>query len=124
MQIVSYLAPGFLLFELGQLVVAERYLGIARIEQALDPRSLPLGRSVALVWSAGVLASWAWMLLMLLDPFGRAPAACMLFVTGMGFLLRRSAPMKWILVILTFEGACRVGMLLYVSALLWRAAVP
>ena len=37
-----------------------------------------------------------------------------------GFSLRRGARFKWILVILTFEGAIRVGLLLTLCALLWR----
>lgn len=123
MSFVLYLSPFYLLFELWQLVVAERYLGISRIEQGVDPRKLPLGNIVAFLWTAGVVSSWVWMFLLLVDPQGRAPGACMLLVTGMGFLLRRSSPMKWILVILTFEGACRIGMMFYLCALLGRELV-
>lgn len=115
-----YLSPLFVLFELWQLVVAEQYLGIARIESGVDPRRLPLRGWKAMVWSFGILAVWAWSLLLLTDRHGRVPGLCMALVCLLGYLLRRSAPLKWILVILTFEGAIRIGMMLFIIGLLWR----
>jgi len=116
-----YVSPLFLGFEVWQLVVAERYLGIARIEQGVDPRRLPMGLRVSIPWVLGVLVSWLWVLLLLTDPLGRVPALCMAGVGGLGYLLRRSAPMRWVLVILTFEGAIRIGMMLFMMGLLWRS---
>ena len=37
------LAPLFLIFEIGQLVLCERYVGIKQIARGADPRALGLG---------------------------------------------------------------------------------
>jgi hypothetical protein len=37
-----------------------------------------------------------------------------------GYVLRRNCGLKWILVILTLEGAVRVGMLMSVIGLAWH----
>jgi hypothetical protein len=116
-----YLSPVFLAFEVWQLVMAERYLGIARIEQGVDPRRLPMGLQVSVPWVLGGAAGWLWILLLLTDPMGQVPALCMAGVGGLGYFLRRSAPLRWVLVILTFEGAIRIGMMLFMMGLLWRA---
>jgi len=44
----------------------------------------------------------------------------MLAVFTGGLLLRRGCGLKWLLVILTFEGSIRIGMLLYLCGLAWR----
>ena len=41
-------------------------------------------------------------------------------VSAVGFSLRRNTGLKWTLVILTFEGAVRVGLLLSLLATAWR----
>ncbi len=112
-------APLFLVFEVWQLVLGERYLGIKQIARGADPRRLGLAESTAFFWSAGLLAYWTWMLALLLDPVGRLPGLGLLLVTAIGFSLRRGATLKWVLVILTFEGAVRVGLLLSIGRLLW-----
>ncbi len=114
------LAPLFLIFEVWQLVLSERYLGIKQIARGADPRRLGLAETTAFFWSTGLLAYWAWMMLLLLDPLGRLPGLGLLIITAIGFSLRRGAPLKWILVILTFEGAVRVGLLLSIGRLLWQ----
>lgn len=115
-----FLAPVWIAFELWQLVVAERYLGIARIETGEDPRRQPLGSFKAAFWSLGILSEWLWMLSLSLDYLGWVPAACMLVVSVLGFLLRLNTGLKWVLVILTFEGAIRIGMLLFITILVWK----
>lgn len=114
------LAPFWLLFELWQLVVAERYLGVAQIAAGTDPRRLPMGRIRAAFWSVALLVERLWMLVLLLEPGARAAALCMLAVTFGGHALRARLSLRWVLVELTLEGAIRVGMLLYLSALWWR----
>jgi hypothetical protein len=57
---------------------------------------------------------------MLFQPLGRAQVAAMIVISLIGFSMRRSCGLKWVLVILTFEGAIRVGMLLSLAALAWR----
>ena|SRR5438067_1981710 len=114
------LAPLFVIFEVWQLVLSERYLGIKQIARGADPRSLGLGEVTAFFWSMTIVVYWFWMILLLAFPLGRLHGLGLLIVTAIGFSFRRGAPLKWILVILTFEGAVRVGLLISLSAMLWR----
>jgi len=113
-------APLFLAFELWQLVVAERYVGIKQIGRGTDPRELGLGQATAAGWSLTLFAYWVWMGLMLLQPWGQLQVLLMIVVSIAGFMLRRGCGLKWLLVILTFEGSIRIGMLLSLGALAWR----
>jgi hypothetical protein len=114
------LAPVFLIFEVWQLVLSERYLGIKQIARGADPRTLGLREVTAFFWTALLLAYWVWMLLLLFVPLARTPAATLLLISMLGFSLRRGARFKWILVILTLEGAIRIGLLLYLAFVAWR----
>jgi hypothetical protein len=113
-------APLFLVFEIWQLVLSERYLGIKQIARGTDPRNLGLSEITACLWSLTLIGYWLWMVMMLFVPFGRASALGLLGITTIGFSLRRGAPLKWVLVILTFEGAIRVGLLFALGAMAWR----
>jgi hypothetical protein len=113
-------APLFLVFEVWQLVLSERYLGIKQIARGADPRSLGLGEFTAFVWSVVLIAYWFWMMLLLALPFGRVHGISLLTVSMIGFSLRRGSGLKWVLVILTFEGAIRVGLLFSLCAMAWR----
>jgi hypothetical protein len=113
-------APVFFAFEIWQLVIAERYLGLKQIARGIDPRELGLGELTAACWSLALLAYWAWMVIMLFQPMGRFQFLILLAVSGLGFALRRGSGLKWILVILTFEGSIRIGMLLSLGALVWH----
>jgi len=114
------LTPFFLVFEVGQLVMAERYLGIKQIARNGDPRLLGLGEFTAFCWSSLILSYWLWMVAMLTVPMARIHALCLLAVSLLGYALRRNTGIKWMLVILTFEGAVRVGLLLPLIVLAWR----
>jgi hypothetical protein len=114
------LAPVFLVFEIWQLVLSERYLGIKQIARGTDPRTLGLSEARAFFWTLAILTYWMWMVLLLVTPGGRLPGIGLLAVTALGFSIRRGAALKWILVILTFEGAVRIGVLISVIALLWQ----
>ena len=114
------LAPLFLIFELWQLVISERYLGIKQIARGADPRTLGLREVTAFFWSAGIVCYWLWMLAMLLPPAGRAYAAALIAITLIGFALRRNCGIKWVLVILTFEGSIRISILGWICVLAWR----
>lgn len=120
MSTLVLLAPLFFLFEVWQLVLSERYLGIKQIARGADPRTLGLGELTAFFWSSTLLVYWLWMLLLLTVRFGRAQALGLIAITSLGYILRRGAPLKWILVILTFEGAIRVGLLLSLCVMIWR----
>ena len=114
------LAPLFLAFEVWQLVMSERYLGIKQIARNGDPRSLGLAEFTAFCWSAMLLLYVIWMFSLLLLPFTRIHGLGLLAILGTGFAIRRNTTLKWVLVILTFEGAVRVGLLISVMAIAWR----
>jgi hypothetical protein len=115
-----FLAPLFLLFELWQLVVCERYMGIKQLAAGIDPRRLPMREGLALGWIAVLVVYWVWTGLILGLPFARVPALCLFSVSLAGYGLRRNSPLKWALVILTFEGAVRIGMLVSLCGTLGR----
>jgi hypothetical protein len=114
------LAPVFLVFEIWQLVLCERYLGIKQIARGADPRQLGLSEVAAFFWTITLLGYWLWMLILLAVPTGRAHGLGLLVVTGIGLSFRRGSPLKWMLVILTFEGAVRVGVLIPLCTMIWR----
>jgi hypothetical protein len=108
----ALLAPLFLLFELWQLFLSERYMGIKQIRVNADPRELPMPRWVAVSWTGGLLFYLPWMCTLLFHPVGRAQGMVLIAVTIAGYAIRSSCGLKWVLVVLTFEGSVRVGMLL------------
>lgn len=120
METLLLLAPLFLVFEIWQLVLSERYLGIKQIARGADPRSLGLGEFTAFCWSMTIVAYWLWMFLLLTTPLGRIHGISLLVVSTLGFSLRRGSGLKWVLVILTFEGAVRVGLLFSLCGMVWR----
>jgi hypothetical protein len=109
---LALLAPLFLVYEVWQLVMSERYLGLKQIARGVDPRELGLGEFTAFCWTLGIFIYLAWMLLLLAAPIGRVYGVTLLGTSLLGFLVRRGAPLKWVLVMLTLEGAVRVGLLL------------
>jgi hypothetical protein len=113
-------APLFVIFELWQLVLCERYLGMKQIARGADPRTLGLSEITAFFWSTLLIVYWFWMLLLLFAPYGRTHGGALLLVWMIGFSLRRGARFKWVLVILTFEGAIRIPILLSLCAIAWR----
>ena len=112
-------APLFLVFEVWQLVLSERYLGIKQIARGADPRTLGLGELTAFFWSMTILLYWVWMFVLLTLPVSRVYGLGLLLVSLAGFSLRRGSALKWMLVILTFEGAVRLGLLLSLCLLIW-----
>ncbi|MBI3887175.1 MAG: hypothetical protein HY302_15825 [Opitutae bacterium] len=118
---LALLAPLFFCFELWQLVVSERYLGIKQIKVNADPRELPMKDWMAAAWAGGLVAYYLWMATLLLHPLGRAQGVVLLLTTAVGYTLRSTSGLKWVLVILTFESSIRVGMLVSLVGLTWRA---
>lgn len=121
MQALIFFLPLFLVFEVWQLVLSERYLGVKQIARGADPRTLGLAEMTALAWSALLFAYWLWMLLLLAVPEMRTLGSALLLVSMIGFSLRRGVRLKWVLVILTFEGALRVALLFLLGAMAWHA---
>jgi hypothetical protein len=118
--LLVFLAPVFLLFEGVQLVAAERYLGVKQVERGLDPRELGPSEPLAAVWALALLVYWAWIGAMLVPGFARPQVVCLLVVSLLGYAARRHCTVKWVLVILTLEGAIRIGMLVSIMVLAWR----
>ena len=114
------LAPVFLVFELWQLVLSERYLGIKQIRVNADPRELPMARWVAVAWGIGLLLYVPWMAALLLHPIGRAQGIVLLAVSGVGYAVRSSCGLKLVLVVLTLEGSVRIGMLVSLLGVSWQ----
>ncbi len=116
----ALLAPLFLVFEVWQLVVSERYMGVKQIRVNADPRTLPMAGWMAAVWGGGLLVYFSWMLTLLIHPVGRAQGVVLIAITGLGYAARTTCGLKWVLVVLTFEGAVRIGMLVSLFASSWR----
>ncbi len=114
------LAPAWIVFEVAQLVIGERYLGIKQIVRSADPRTLGLSEITAFFWSSAILTYWLWMGLLLAIPYARAATLGLLAVSAIGFSLRRGNRLKWTLVILTFEGALRIVFLIALCSIVWR----
>ncbi|MDB6093286.1 MAG: hypothetical protein JWM32_848 [Verrucomicrobia bacterium] len=113
-------APIFLFFELWQLVMSERYVGIKQIARNGDPRKLGMSEITAFCWSGVIIFYWAWMLSLLFTPFTRVHGIILLLVSIGGFSIRRNCGLKWILVTLTLEGAIRIGFLISLIGMAWR----
>jgi len=116
----ALLAPVFLVFELWQLVVSERYMGIKQIRVNADPRELAMATWMAATWAGGLVAYYIWMFTLLLHPVGRAQGMVLIVMTGVGYLIRSTCGLKWVLVVLTFEGSVRIGMLISLIGQSWR----
>lgn len=111
--ILIYIAPLFIIFEMVQLVVAERYIGIKQIRAGKHPlESVSKGLSwLAAVWLLSLFFYWAYMLALVLNPLGSLQGLIMIAISLAGVGLRRTLGMKWALVIMTIEGAVRMGLL-------------
>ncbi len=115
-----FAAPFFLVFELAQLVVSERHVGVKQIKRGTDPRLDGPSNRVAGWWVFMLVIYWLWMGGMLYFPFSRVHMCILIGVSLIGYALRRNAGLKWILVILTFEGAIRIGILISLLGRTWR----
>ncbi len=120
MSFLVFLTPIWFVLEVVQLIVGERFLGVKQIQANADPRQFGPREAWAFIWTAGILSYWIWLVAMLFQSTGRAAVVAMMVITLVGFSIRRNCTIKWILVVLTFEGALRIGMLLYLGALIWR----
>ncbi len=120
MPLLLLAAPLFLAFELWQLVMSERYVGIKQIARNGDPRKLGLSEITAFFWSSAIIIYWAWMLGLMLTPFTRVHGLILLIVSVAGFSVRRNCGIKWVLVTLTLEGAIRIGLLVSLLGTAWH----
>jgi len=119
---LSLLAPAFLLFEIWQLVISERYVGIKQIARGADPREMGPSEAVACLWSSCIILYVLWMVALLATPSVRIYGMCLMATSVAGYSFRRNCGLKMILVTLTFEGAIRVGILSFFSVAAWSHA--
>jgi len=115
------IAPLFLVFELWQLVMSERYVGIKQIARGANPREMGPSEAVACLWSLSIVAYGLWMASLLVTPGARIYGLILMAVTAIGYSFRRNCGLKWVLVILTFEGAVRVAVLAPLSVASWMS---
>jgi hypothetical protein len=117
---LSLLAPLFLAFEIWQLVMSERYLGIKQIARGSDPREMGPSEPVSFLWASSIALYAAWTLALLASHGTRGPALGLIATTVLGYAVRRNCGLKWILVVLTFEGAIRIVFVGALSVAAWR----
>jgi hypothetical protein len=113
-------APLFLFLEAWQLAIAERYVGIKQIARGSDPREMGPGELVSFIWSAGLVLYAAWVMALLINPTSRVYALCLIATTVAGYSIRRNCGLKRILIVLTLEGAVRIGFLFALSVTAWH----
>ncbi len=116
---VALLAPLFLAFELWQLVMSERYVGIKQIARGAEPREMGPSEPVAFLWTASILVYGLWTVALLATPRARIYAIALIATTLVGYSFRRNSDLKRILVVLTFEGAVRVAILSPLTVAAW-----
>jgi len=116
------LAPIFLIFEIWQLVMSERYVGIKQIARGTDPREMGPDEVISCLWSSCIILYGLWMVALLVSPGMRIYGICLVATTGVGYSVRRNCGLRLILVTLTFEGALRVGILAFLSVAAWSRA--
>jgi hypothetical protein len=129
MKLVGWIALYFMVFEVAQLIMAQRYIGIEQIRRnshpldGLTPRSFWFSAG----WITVLMADYCFQSTLLAMPippnltdwpgFLRMAAFFMLLVSFVGFVVRRRAGLKWGLVVLTLEGAIRAGLFLFVFSI-------
>ena len=120
MSLLASLAPAWMAFEILQLVVSERYLGVRQIHAGVDPRRVGPPETIAFFWTLLLILYWAWMIAMLYGRVATPQCIALIGISLTGYSLRRICTLKWVLVVLTFEGAIRIGMLVSITAVMWR----
>jgi hypothetical protein len=116
---IALLAPLFLGFEIWQLVMCERYVGIKQIARGAEPREMGPSEPVAFLWSACIVLYAVWMIALLATPHARFFGFVLVAATAVGYSLRRNCDLRRILVILTFEGAVRIAVLTPLAVIAW-----
>jgi hypothetical protein len=117
--ILPLLAPLFVILEIWQLFMTERYVGIKQIARGGNPREMGPAEPIAFIWCAGLLAYAVWTLALIANPNARVFALLIIAATFIGYPIRRNCSLKWILVVLTCEGSARIGFLSALSYSAW-----
>ncbi|MEO0794200.1 MAG: hypothetical protein AAFX93_03505 [Verrucomicrobiota bacterium] len=108
-----FIAPIIMLFDITQLLVTERYIGVKQIRKGLHPldQDRKPANSLIFIWLMSLTVIWFYMIAMAFDPRGGLQGGIMLLVSIAGFGFRRISGIKWALVIMTIETAIRLGLL-------------
>jgi len=126
MIIIGWIALFFMVFEVTQLVFAQRFIGIVQIRQNLHPLDAPapISFGYCIAWVVCLLLDYAFQAGLLLAPMNHAlvdrpyyirlAGILMLIISAIGFALRRACGVKWGLVVLTMEGSSRAGFFAFV----------
>ena len=114
------LAPVFMTFELVQVLVAERYIGLKQARAGTHPMTsaAPLPKPLLAFWLGGIGLTGLYMIALLFESRTGFQGLMMLGVTGLGFAIRRTIGLRWGLVVLTVERASVIGLM--GSLLLYR----
>jgi hypothetical protein len=99
-------------FDFAQLLVAERLIGVRQIRKGRHPadEAPALGVGWLLLWLSGILYSATIMVLLLTHARLAFHGIALLVISALGFAIRRNAGLKWGLVVMTVEGALRMGL--------------
>jgi hypothetical protein len=126
--LLLWIAPLFALFEIWQIVIAERYMGVEQFarDAGPHPRELGPGELAAFLCAMGILFNWLYMVGLVASRFSRPAALLMLAVSLIGLTVRRQLGerwwrrfgVRWALVVMTLETAIRLGLV----GFLWREA--
>ena len=76
---------------------------------------------IAALWAFAIYAEGCWFLWLLVSEVTRLHGICMLGIWLVGFTLRSNCTLRWVLVILTLEGALRLGLMGSLLGVIWRA---
>ncbi|HEU5077742.1 MAG TPA: hypothetical protein VFT72_00920 [Opitutaceae bacterium] len=117
---LAALTPAWIGYEIVQLIICERYLGIKQIQAGKDPRLAGPSELVSFIWIVMVALYVTWMIAMLYAHVGYPQVIALIAVSVIGYAIRGFCGLRFVLVILTFEGAIRIGMLVSLASLLWR----
>jgi len=114
--ILAWLAPVFIFLEVAQLLVADRFLGVEQIRAGVHPlEKSPQGSTIlSVMWLVGIVSGYIYQLSLLFNRPTNLPGLLLIAVTIAGFGFRRACGLKWALMVMTFEGALRLGFLAYV----------
>ncbi len=119
--IIVQISPAFAVFEVAQLFLAQRYIGIKQIRSNVHPLdgAAPSGL-LAVAWLVAMLVDYAYQVLLLAQPeLGVKVAAALLILVSIGgFALRRVCGLRWGLVVFTPECAARAGFFMFIFNLM------
>lgn len=113
--------------ELAQLVLAERRIGVRQIRAGIDPREAhPPANYIGWIWLALVAAIQSYPIVLVCEGETRLFGLIMLLFGVVGYDLRRRGGIRWALVVLTVEGALRIGVIInmFVMNFLYGSPYP